>query len=461
MAGRRTTLIAVAGVSVLSLGLGLAVGSRLVSPADAAARTGPPKASKITVPIERRALKSQVVTRADASFEGAVDIELEGGGDGGPAVVTGLVPKVGAKIREGEPLLEITGRPVIVLAGKLPMYRDLRPGMSGPDVEQLEKTLHRLGIDPGKRDDRYTADTSEAVEEMFDDAGYDPPAVDQMYRQAVKSARQEVRQAEKNLERVSAGPSETERVRAQNEVASAKRALAEAKQSGDATAIAEATERLRLAEAQLRDLTEPPDTSTERSALEKARNRLTKAQADAGTPLPIGEVTYVPSLPRRVDDLEVERGSVVDGKVMSVSGADLVLTATVDARTKALLREGMPATFDLGGSQVDAEVTRIERSDDGFDVVLTPKRLTNAQVELLRSSNVRATIPVSATDGKVLAVPVAALSAGPGGESRVEVLRNGTPKLVEVEVGLSAGGYAEIRPVEGTLRVGDKVVVGR
>jgi hypothetical protein len=57
-------------------------------------------------------------------------------------------------------------------------------------------------------------------------------------------------------------------------------------------------------------------------------------------------------------------------------------------------------------------------------------------------------------------VPLAALTAGPGGESRVEVQRNGEMVLVEVEVGLTADGYAEVEPVDGELAEGDLVVVG-
>jgi hypothetical protein len=151
----------------------------------------------------------------------------------------------------------------------------------------------------------------------------------------------------------------------------------------------------------------------------------------------------------------------VNGPVMSVSGAALVVTIQVDAATKQLLRTGMPGTFDLGnGQRVDATVRRITRKENLYDVVLAPRRtLTGQQLELLRNANVRVTIPVKSTRGKVLAVPVAALTAGSGGESRVEVVRSdGKVELVEVQVGLSADGYAEVR---GALKAGDQVVVGR
>jgi peptidoglycan hydrolase-like protein with peptidoglycan-binding domain len=478
---RKKVLGVVCGVAVVSMGLGVAAGTRLTSPADAAARTKPPAASNITVPVERKALNNQVVTRADASFEGAVDIKLQPTGEG-KAVVTGQVPKVGSRITEGKPLLEVTGRPVIALAGELPMYRALRPGMQGPDVKQLEQTLHRLGYDTGVVDEKYDARTSSAVAKLFRDAGYEPPQAEEALSQAVDraqealdTAEEQETNAERALENAQAGPTRTQRVQAENAVEQAERALAEAKRSGDQRAISEATAQLKLAKAQLADLLEPKDTSAEREALDSAQDRvdeaeetLAEAKVAAGTPLPISEVVFVRSLPRRVDSIEVKRGSEVGtGAVMSVSGADLVVTATVDPTTKSLLRKDMAATIHLvDGQRVPATITRIDRDDDAeegtqYEVVITPKKLTAQQLDLLRSANVRVTVPVRSTKGKVLAVPVAALSAGPGGESRVEVMRGGKRTLVEVEVGLSAEGYAEVRPVSGDLKAGDQVVVGR
>jgi peptidoglycan hydrolase-like protein with peptidoglycan-binding domain len=472
---RRRVLVVVAVVAVLALGAGLAAGSRLTSPADAAARTAAPAASQITVPVEQRALSTQVVARGDASFDGAVNVTVETGGLANRPVVTGQVPKVGATIREGKPLLEITGRPVLALAGVLPMYRSLRPGMRGPDVRQLEQTLRRLGHDPGEVDDLYDADTALAVARLFRAAGYEPPAVDEQLVQAVDAAEQQVDSAEtgvgsaqRALDQAEAGPSQAQRVQADNAVRAAERELAAARRTGDARAIAQAQDQVRLAKAQRSDLLDGRDTSAERTALRQAREHLADARdaladarLNAATPLPVSEIVYVKSLPRRVDDVNVTRGSVVNGPVMSVSGAALVVTIQVDAATKQLLRTGMTGTFDLGnGQRVDATVRRITRNENLYDVVLAPRRtLTGQQLELLRNANVRVTIPVKSTRGKVLAVPVAALTAGSGGESRVEVVRSdGKVELVEVQVGLSADGYAEVR---GALKAGDQVVVGR
>ena len=82
-------------------------------------------------------------------------------------------------------------------------------------------------------------------------------------------------------------------------------------------------------------------------------------------------------------------------------------------------------------------------------------------------STLSAAIPVGATEGEVLSVPLAALTAGPGGESRVEVVEsdpregeNAKTRLVVVETGLSAGGFVEITPKKGEIAEGDLVVIG-
>ena len=424
---RRRVLVSVSAVAAVSLGVGVAAGSRITSPEDAAAKTAAPKASQITVPVEKKALSSKVVGRGDASFDGAVNIRVETSGLTTPAIVTGKVPTVGSTITEGKALLEITGRPVIGLAGVLPMYRTLSPGSKGPDVLQLEQTLDRLGLDPGTVDDEYDTDTSQAVERLYEKAGYDAPEPEERLTQAVDAAKKQVDAAKNQL----------------------RQAKAQLKQAKDAKA---------------------KDTSVQQGAVDDAEDNLADAQeakneADfkAGTPLPVSEIVYVKTLPRRVDDVKVERGGTVNGVVMSASGASLVVTVKVDAETAQRLKAGMAATLDLGeGTAVAAKVRRITKNGNQYDVVVGPNALTASQLALLRDANVRVTIPVKSTSGKVLAVPVAALSSGSDGGSRVEVLRNGTVDLVPVTVGLSADGFAQVTPAgDAKLSEGDQVVVGR
>ncbi|HWD83011.1 MAG TPA: peptidoglycan-binding protein [Kribbella sp.] len=423
---RRRVLVSVAGVAVVSLGIGVAAGSRISSPEDAAAKTAPPSASQITVPVAKKVLSSKVVGRGDASFDGAVNIRVETSGLTTPAIVTGKVPAVGSTITEGKALLEITGRPVIGLAGVLPMYRTLSPGSKGPDVLQLEQTLQRLGYDPGTVDDEYTLDTSAAVEELYDAAGYDAPEPDERLTQAVDQAKKQVDAAKKQLRQ------------AQSQLKAAKTAHAK-------------------------------DTTVQQGAVDDAEQNLSDAKTSlndaefkAGTPLPVSEIVYVKTLPRRVDDVKVERGGTVNGVVMSASGASLVVTVKVDAETAQRLKAGMAASLDVDGTPVAAKVRRVSKNGTQYDVVVAPNALTASQLAVLRDANVRVTIPVKSTSGKVLAVPVAALSSGSDGASRVEVLRNGQVELVPVTVGLSADGFAQVTPKgDAKLSEGDQVVVGK
>lgn len=482
MAGRRRALAGIVGVAVLSLGLGLLAGSRIVSPGEAAARTAPPEASAITVPVERRTLTSEIVTRGDAVFDGAVDVGVLTSDLALPPVVTGELPEVGDTLDAGDVAMEIVGRPVIVLAGDLPTYRTLAPGMSGPDVRQLRAALDALGLDPGGTDrDVYDEATAAAVGRLYDRVGYPRPAVPEAAAsrleaadERVDAARNQLREAERQLAATTTTVSESMRLGADAQVAAAERALAAARTEGDATAITDAETQLAIARAQRAELLAPPDTRPQRAAVDAARDQLGQAQTQraeaaraAATHLPAAEVVFLPSLPRRVDHVGIVRGRPVDGPVLRVSGADLVITASLAAADLALVAEGMAVVLDVDGADVDATITALPAAGGtagaAGPVTITPVELTTEQVAALRGRNVRVTIPIHTTGGEVLAVPLAALTAGPGGQSRVEVQRaDGSTDLVEVEVGLAAAGYAEVRPVEtGALDEGDLVVVGR
>lgn len=480
MRSRRQVVAGVAGLAGVAMAVGFAAASQIVSPSEAAARARPPAEAPVTVPVERKALESQVVTRGDTAFDGAIDVRIETGGLETPAVVTGRVPAVGANVAEGDVLLEVAGRPVIALTGGLPTYRTLRPGSTGPDVTQLEEALSRLGLHPGAVDGRYDGATGAAVAALFKRAGYEAPKPPESAAQALETAQAAlqaanaaVTDAETALATAQAGATPSELLAAQAEVNAAQRALDDARAGGDAGQIAAATDQLAIAKARQQEVQAPKNTTAAQAALTAAQQQrseaqaaLAEAQAGVGVPLPASEVVFLPSLPRRVDEVTVERGDVLEGPALKVSGADLLVTARVSAADRQLLSEGMKVVIEHAGTKVDGKITALNRDESsssqtagGFDVVIRPDGLTPQQVELLRRANVKVTIPIQATNGEVLAVPLAALSAGPGGQSRVEVVRpGGQRELVPVDVGLSAGGYAEIR---GAVSQGDLVIVGR
>ena len=130
---------------------------------------------------------------------------------------------------------------------------------------------------------------------------------------------------------------------------------------------------------------------------------------------------------------------------------------------------GQEAFFELpDGEQHRAVIAKIEAGkSDRSTIEFTPDPLTDEQTEQLKGSNVRLTIAVGSSEGEVLSVPLAALTAGPGGEARVEVVE-GDPRdkerartrLVVVRTGLAAEGYVEVTPLTGALAKADLVVVG-
>ncbi|ADG75383.1 conserved hypothetical protein [Cellulomonas flavigena DSM 20109] len=511
VSGGRRTIVAMAVVAVLCLTLGLLLSRLIVSPGQAAANAAPPTAGPISVPVESRVIGNEVVLRGDVGYDDPVALTIETGDLGGAAVVTGQVKEVGATVDAASVVLEVVGRPVIALPGDLPTYRTLRAGVSGPDVQQLKAALRAVGLDGGDpAGATYDAAAAAGVRALYQKVGYEAPTGGDEVKDAVKAAQENLTSA-------------------QSEVRSAESAVAAAARAGNGSSVTELDGQVRVAEARLAyldeqcaqpvdpenpasvDCTPParveaeaalasaraaraaadaaPDTTAEREAVRAARDRLTaarqalgEAQEAALTPLPATEVVYLPSLPRRVDAVSVQRGGVVQGKFMSVSGATVQITASASRADAELMQPGTAGSITVDGAEVPVTVAEVTVPDaaaaagdgggDGGDgdakaptgerrqVVFTVGELTAEQLASLQGSNVRVRVPVSSTDGAVLAVPLAALTAGPGGESRVELLQDGESRLVEVTTGLAAGGYVEIKASKAPLEEGDLVVVG-
>lgn len=168
MLGKRTLgLAATLGfAAAVALGAWFA-GSRIESPADAAARTAPPPPSPILVPVEQRVLASTIVTRGTGRFGLPNKLSISPSAlKSGPGLIATL-PLRNAALNEGDVLLIASGRPVFVLRGRVPAYRDLVPGLHGDDVLQLEQALARLGFPPGAVDGTYDAQTSAAVARWY------------------------------------------------------------------------------------------------------------------------------------------------------------------------------------------------------------------------------------------------------------------------------------------------------
>jgi peptidoglycan hydrolase-like protein with peptidoglycan-binding domain len=149
------------------------MGSRIQSPAEMAARTAPPEPSPILVPVESRVLSSDVVTRGTVRFGLPQPISIAPSTVKGGAGLISSLPRPNTQFKEGEVIMSASGRPVFVLRGAAPGFRDMSPTTTGSDVQQLEEALARLGFDPGPIDGNYDQKTSAAVERMYQKAGWE------------------------------------------------------------------------------------------------------------------------------------------------------------------------------------------------------------------------------------------------------------------------------------------------
>jgi peptidoglycan hydrolase-like protein with peptidoglycan-binding domain len=176
---RRTLLVALALAVVVSSGATWVAAEQIRSPAEAAARSAPPPASPILVPVVEQQLSTRVVTRGTAHYGSPRKLRVARSSLKGAARVVTMLRPAGTVVSAGEVAATISGRPLFVLPGAHPSYRDLGPGMSGPDVRQLESALERLGLAPGTVDGTYDAATEQAVTALYHAQGYEPVTADE------------------------------------------------------------------------------------------------------------------------------------------------------------------------------------------------------------------------------------------------------------------------------------------
>jgi hypothetical protein len=226
-------LAGVVGIVVVAAGLGWIFGSQIRSPAELAAEAQPPPASNITVGVVSEVLSADVITRGDLVYDEPVQVRLSGSFADQPErlIATGTVEQ-GDTLDEGDVAIEVVGRPVFLLAGEIPMYRDLRPGATGVDVLQLEEALERLGLFDGTPDELWGEETGAALAALYEAAGYRANGLSEQDEASLRAARDRVRNAEagvsdaqSNLSQAGEGAGQSAILAAQGEVTAATDAL--------------------------------------------------------------------------------------------------------------------------------------------------------------------------------------------------------------------------------------------
>jgi peptidoglycan hydrolase-like protein with peptidoglycan-binding domain len=80
------------------------------------------------------------------------------------------LPAAGDKVACGQVLYRVDDRPVLLLCGTVPAYRDLGPGATGSDVRQLNANLRAFGYDVADTA-TFTPKTRTALEKLQRDRG--------------------------------------------------------------------------------------------------------------------------------------------------------------------------------------------------------------------------------------------------------------------------------------------------
>jgi peptidoglycan hydrolase-like protein with peptidoglycan-binding domain len=497
MAIKRTiVLFGVLGfAAVLAVG-GWLASSRIESPADVAARAAPPTPSPILVPVEKRVLSSNIVTRGTARFGLPQSISIVPSALKAKAGLITMLPLRNTQLREGGVMLTASGRPVFVLQGKITAYRDLVPGTSGDDIRQLEEALKRLRFNPGPIDGTYDERTSAAVAQWYNAAGFEPfgPTLDQLAR--IRALEREWGDAEKNkvaaAAAAAAAPRAVDAARAKAEQANraaaaeikamiAERALIVLDPRQPETARASAEARLELARAaatasQLAGEVEiQAAVDAQKAAFREAKlaaDRADRLAADLniakrklGVQVPVDEIVFIPAPPVRVEEVTAVVGQEARGPVMSVTDNRLVIDSALPLDAAPLVKAGMQVAIDEQalGIKATGVVTRVADTPgthgvDGYHIYF--KVRVDKTPTRLEGFSLRLRIPIESTKGVVTAVPLSALSLAADGTSRIQVGRDGALEYIVVEPGLSADGFVEVTPVEGTLAAGQLVVVG-
>lgn len=161
------------GLLVLVIGGFWAAATLFQSPEQRAASAKPPEPKPIVVPVVRADLRDDYTVDAKIAANTNKTYALPSI-EGGRMVVTRAIRKAGDVVKDGEPIIEINDRPLLTLFGNVPMYRTIKAGMKGGDIQRLQLALAKLGYNV-EADGAFGPRTQRAVRAHYKKIGEQPP----------------------------------------------------------------------------------------------------------------------------------------------------------------------------------------------------------------------------------------------------------------------------------------------
>jgi len=381
-----------------------------------------------------------------------------------PGMLTWIAP-VGSMVEQGEPLFKVNEQPVVTVYGSVPLYRTLRDGSEGVDVQQLEKNLAELGYTGFTVDDTYDSATAKAVSTWQADLGLPETGAVELGQLVFTP-----------------GP-----IRIAEQMARVGDVV-----SGGGVSVLNSDTDLAQAVIDLKDAQEAYDKAANylkylqtSQMIPQAETRLLLRQTRNGWKYETKTILFKGPAPEdwiieAENDLALKKAKLEDAQrthdslkngiqpevfdgggvsVLSYTSTTKLVTVELDVADQALAVEGRKVTVTVPSQEaVEGEISQV-----GTVVMaqsITPNTTTQSTI-----SDPRIEVTVTIADQKalgsldaapvdvdflseerkdVLAVPVAALLALPEGGFGVEIVDGDTTRIVAVETGMFAGGWVEI-----------------
>jgi hypothetical protein len=351
------------------------------------------------------------------------------------------LPRTGAVSRPGRTLFKVDGTPVVLMDGTLPAYRSLAAGVDdGDDVRQLERGLARLGYDPGLVDDHYSSSTAAAVKRWQKAIGVETTGRVELGRVVFLPGARRVTDV-----KVALGSSASGGGGADNPNS---KFASYTPESGP----------------NLDDGNLPSPETPKKKKKPKANDKKAKNEPRSSRP------QSTPAADDSSSDDSTGDASAPSTEVLETTSTRRVVTAKVDVADQTLVAKGRLVRVELpDGRTVPGRITSVgtvatsddSNSDQPGGGDSTPTISITIRLKSAKAAGRLDQAPVSVqiartTKRHVLAVPVQALVARPGGRYALE---RADGRLVTVTPGVFAGGYVEI--AAGAIHEGDRVRVPR
>jgi peptidoglycan hydrolase-like protein with peptidoglycan-binding domain len=481
---------------IISLGTWV-LGSSIQSPAEAAARTEAPEPSLILHPIEYRVLTSRIISRGTAHFDSPHTLSITPSKLKSSTQQITRIAESEEIVHEGDAAFHSSGRPVFLLKGDVPVFRDFNLGNQGADILQLEQSLTRLGFDSGPLDGLFDDKTAMAIQSFYSSRQsplLGPTEIQASRITQLEQQRRETVRSKSKAEsvltiedlRIQAiiAQEESRTFNDSNTLAALNKDRIELEDQGlneDHSELESLVTEIRNLELQnnsdqrefqltlllaqeARNQAEQ-DVDYYNARLDSIDDELHQLKALVSSQIPADEIQFVPELPSRIEEVLLDVGDPASGAVLTLTNNAVVIDSSLPLNIAPLVQVGTEVKIDepnlgIQATGVIQEVASNPGTNDLDAYHVFFRVLVTEHQSNLDGISLRLTVPIESTQKEVPVVPQSALTLSPDGSSRIQILRDNKTFFLEVSPGLSADGFVELVSGQQELLDSDMVVIG-